>query len=86
MQYDKKPHLVILDGNNTIRALLPLLSLGKETARLNPKLSTSPIAIKINPVGYYTQIPRTCTNNQEPCNQRDKGVVSPFTATCKSEI
>ena len=48
MQYDKKNHLVILDGNNTIRALLPLLSLGKVTARLNPKLSTSPIAITTN--------------------------------------
>ena len=51
MQYDKNPHLVILDGNNTIRALLPLVSLGKDTARLNPKLSTSPIARKINLVG-----------------------------------
>ena len=43
MQYDKK-HLVILDGNNTIRALQLFLSLSKDTARLNPKLSTSPIA------------------------------------------
>ena len=51
MQYDKKNHLVILDANNTIRALLPLLSLGKETVRLNPKLSTSTIARKINLVG-----------------------------------
>ena len=51
MQYDKKNHLVILDGNNTIRALLPLLSLGKDTARLNPKLSTSPIARTTNLVG-----------------------------------
>ena len=46
-----KNHLVILDGNNTIRALLPLLSLGKDTARLNPKLSTSPIARTTNLVG-----------------------------------
>ena len=46
-----KKHLVILDGNNTIRALLPLLSLGKDTARLNPKLSTSPIARTTNLVG-----------------------------------
>ena len=51
MQYDKKNHLVILDGNDTIRALLPLLSLGKDTAKLNPKLSTSPMARKINLVG-----------------------------------
>ena len=50
MQYDKN-HLVILDGNNTIRALLPLLSLGKDTARLNPKLSTYPIAKTTNLVG-----------------------------------
>ena len=51
MKYDKKTHLVILDGSNTIRALLPLLSLGKDTARLNPKLSTSPIARTTNLVG-----------------------------------
>ena len=37
MQYDKKPHLVILDGNNTIRALLPLLSLGKGHRKIEPK-------------------------------------------------
>ena len=58
MQYDKKPHLVILDDNNTICALLPLLSLGKDTARLNPKLSTSPIARKINLVGQTKLIIR----------------------------
>ena len=51
MQYDKKTHLDILDGNNTIRALQPFLSLGKDTARLNPKLSTSPIARTTNLVG-----------------------------------
>ena len=50
MQYDKK-HLVILDGNDTIRALLPLLSLGKDTARSNPKLSTSLVARITNLVG-----------------------------------
>src|SRR3954467_2829549 len=58
MQHDKKNHLVILDGNNTICALLPLLSLGKDTARLNPKLSTSPIARKINLVGQTKLIIR----------------------------
>ena len=57
MQYDKN-HLVILDGNNTIRALLPLLSLGKDTTRFNPKLSTSPIARKINLVGQTKLIIR----------------------------
>ena len=56
MHYDKKNHLVIFDGNNTIqyntiRDLQPFLSLGKDTARLNPKLSTSPMARKINLVG-----------------------------------
>ena len=40
----------------------------------------------IIPVGGFTQVPRTYTNKQEPCNQRDKGVVDPFTATCESEI
>ena len=46
-----KKHLVILDGNNTIRALQLFLSLSKDTARLNPKLSTSPIARTTNLVG-----------------------------------
>ena len=32
--------------------LLPLLSLGKDTARLNPKPSTSPIARTIDLVGH----------------------------------
>ena len=58
MQYDKKNHLVILDGNDTIRALLPLLSLGKETTRLNPKLNTSPMARKTNLVGQTKLIIR----------------------------
>ena len=40
----------------------------------------------INPEGGSMQVPRTYTNKQEPHNQRDKGVVNPFTVTCKSEI
>ena len=32
-----KPHIFTLDGNNTIRASLPLLSLGEVTARYEPK-------------------------------------------------
>ena len=48
---DSLTHLVILDGNNTIRTLQPFLSLGKDTVRLNPKLSTSPIARTTNLVG-----------------------------------
>ena len=51
MQYDKKTHLVILNGNNTIRALQLFLSLSKDTARLNPKPCTSPIARTTNLVG-----------------------------------
>ena len=47
-----------MNGNNTIRALLPLLSLGKDTARLNPKLSTSPIARKTNRLGQTKLIIR----------------------------
>ena len=34
----------------------PFLSLGSSTARLNPKLSTSPIARKINIVGQTKSI------------------------------
>ena len=40
----------------------------------------------INPVGGNTQVPSTCTNKQEPHNQRDEGVVNPFTVTYESEI
>ena len=40
----------------------------------------------INIVGGSSQVPRTYTNKQEPCNQRDKGVVNPFTVTYESEI
>ena len=40
----------------------------------------------INPVGDNTQITNTCTKNQTTCPQCDKGVVNPFTVTCKSEI
>ncbi len=32
-----KAHLVTLDGNNTMRSSLPLLSLGEVTARYEPK-------------------------------------------------
>ena len=38
--------------------LAPLLSLGKDTARLNPKLNTSPIARKTNLVGQTKPIVR----------------------------
>ena len=40
----------------------------------------------INPVGDDAQITNTGTNNQTTCTQCDKGVVNPFTVTCKSEI
>ena len=39
----------------------------------------------IIPVGGHTQVPRTYTKKLEPC-KRDKGVVNPFMATCKSEF
>ena len=84
MQYDINP--IFLSSMERLRSLVPLLSLGKDTARLNPKLSTSPMARKINLVGGSTEIRCTYTNKQEPRNQRDKGVVNPFTETCESEI
>ena len=40
----------------------------------------------INLVGDNGQATNTYTNNQTTCTQRDKGVVNPITATCKSEI
>ena len=40
----------------------------------------------INPVGGSSQVPRAYTNKQEPPYEPDKGVVNPFTETCKSEI
>ena len=51
MEYDVNP--IFLSSMATIQYVprLPLLSLGEDTARLNPKLSTSPIARKINLVG-----------------------------------
>src|SRR4051812_37575849 len=48
--------MFILNGDNTIRASLPLLSLGEDTARLNPLQITSPIARKINLVGQTKSI------------------------------
>ena len=39
-----------------LRALLPLLSLGEDTARSNPKLSTSPMARTTNLVGQTKRI------------------------------
>ena len=50
MQYDINP--IFLSSMETIQYVsVPFLSLGKDTARLNPKLSTSPMARKINLVG-----------------------------------
>ena len=50
MQYDINP--VFLSLMATIEYVsVPFLTLGSNTARLNPKLSTSPIARKINLVG-----------------------------------
>src|SRR5215216_6701345 len=78
-----KPHLFILDGNNTIRALLPLLSLGKDTARLNPKLSTSPIARKTNLVGQTKPIVRRELQRYQIMHKRiqrrfiDKLIINP---------
>ena len=40
----------------------------------------------INPVGGSSKVPRTYTNKLRTRNQRNKGVVNPFTATCKSDI
>ena len=40
----------------------------------------------INPVGGSSKVPRTYTNKLRTRNQRNKGVVNPFTTTCESEI
>ena len=49
-QYDINP--IFLSSMATIQYVsVPFVSLGSSTARLNPKLSTSPIARKINLVG-----------------------------------
>ena len=37
----------------------------------------------INLVGGSMKVRRTYTNKQEPCNQRDKGVVNPFMPLAK---
>src|SRR3954468_16730909 len=57
MQYNINP--ILLSPTATIKYVsFPLLSLGSSTARLNPKLSTSPIARKINLVGQTKLIIR----------------------------
>ena len=40
----------------------------------------------INPVGDDTQVTEYLHKQSITCTQRDKGVVNPFTVTCKSEI
>ena len=56
-QYDINP--IFLSSMATIQYVsVPFLSLGSSTARLNPKLSTSPIARKINLVGQTKPIIR----------------------------
>ena len=40
----------------------------------------------INPVGDDAQVSEYLHKQSRTCNQRDKGVVSPFMVTCKSEI
>ena len=40
----------------------------------------------INLVGDDTQVTEYLHKQTRTCNQRDKGVVNPFTVTCKSEI
>ena len=51
---------------------VPLLSLGSSTARLNPKLSTSPIARKINLVGQTKPIIRRDLQTYQIMNIRIK--------------
>ena len=56
-QYDINP--IFLSSMATIQYVsFPLLSLGSSNARLNPKLSTSPIARKVNLVGQTKLIIR----------------------------
>ena len=40
----------------------------------------------INPVGDNAQATEYLHKQTPTCTQRDKGVVNPFTVTCKSEI
>ena len=40
----------------------------------------------INPVGDDAQVTEYLHKQSTTCTQRDKGVVNPFTVTCKSEI
>ena len=40
----------------------------------------------INPVGDGAQVIEYLLKQSTTCNQHDKGVVNPFTVTCKSEI
>ena len=58
MQYDVKPIFYPRWQQYNMCLATPTLSLGEDTARLNPKLSTSPIARKINLVGQAKTIDR----------------------------
>ena len=59
MQYYRNP--ILLSSMATIQYVsVPFLSLGSGTARLNPKLSTYPIARKINLVGQTKPIILVC--------------------------
>ena len=40
----------------------------------------------INPVGDNAQVTEYMHKQSTTCTQRDKGVVNPFTVTCKGEI
>ena len=56
MQYDINPIFFYPRWKQYNTCLAALLSLGKNTARLNPKLSPSPIARKTNLVGQAKPI------------------------------
>ena len=40
----------------------------------------------INPIGDDKQVTEYLQKQSTTCTQRDKGVVNPFTITCKSDI
>ena len=57
-----------------------------DAAKCSVRISLSFENQGINPVGGSSKVPRTYTNKLRTRNQRNKGVVNPFTATCESEI
>ena len=72
LKFIMKAHLVTLDGNNMMRASLPLLSLCEVTARYEPKTKHFSIARIIDLVGQTKPTTRRKLQGYEIMHKRDQ--------------